>query len=224
MTGGLPVCCDRPQSSRSELFGLTVLARLHSLLGVAPLFAFVLLHVYWQWPALDGRDAWAEDAAHGALSTGVLVLVLLSFALHALLGAVRVAREAPVPGDLRGPAGLRHVQAVTGLIALCFVLYHMVTLGVLDGGAHTGVRTPYARLWNGLGRPYELAIYLIGLAAVCLHLGHGLSRAAVTWNLARSARAVLVWRLSAGAIAFGVFGLMLQLVAHFAIGTSLLAR
>jgi succinate dehydrogenase / fumarate reductase cytochrome b subunit len=201
-----------------------VLARVHSLLGVVPLGAFVVLHVYGQWPALGGREAWTDDAVHGALSGWLLALVLLAFAAHALLGVARLRREPQPLGDLRGPAGLRALQAATGFVALGFVLYHVVSLGVLDSGPHTGTRTPYARLWSELGRPRELAIYLMGLAAVCLHLGHGLSRAAVSWRLARSERALLLWRIASGAVGLALFCLFVQVLSHFAIGTALVAR
>jgi succinate dehydrogenase / fumarate reductase cytochrome b subunit len=201
-----------------------VLARLHSLLGAVPLCAFVLLHACGQRSALAGREAWVDDAVHHSLSGTLFALVVLSFLAHALLGVLRVRREPYVTGDLRGAATLRSLQLASGVLAFGFVLYHVVTLGVFDSGPHTGVRAPYARLWSGLGRPYELAIYLFGMAAVCLHLGHGLSRAAVTWRLARSAQALLVWRVAAGAVGLAVFCLLLQIVAHFAIGASLLAR
>lgn len=202
-----------------------MLARVHSLLGVVPLSAFVLLHAYGQWPAIDGREAWTQDAVHTAISGWLLALVLLTFVAHAVLGVLRLRREPqPAAGDLRGPPGLRALQAATGIAAFGFVLYHVVSLGVLDGGPHAGVRAPYARLWNDLGRPRELAIYLIGMAAVCLHLGHGLSRAAVSWRLARSERALLLWRVAGGAFGLGLFCLFVQVLSHFAIGTALVAR
>lgn len=197
---------------------------MHSLLGVVPLSAFVLLHAYGQWPALDGREAWTDDAVHRALSGWLLALVLLAFVAHAVLGVLRLRREPRPQGDLRGPPGLRALQAATGIVAFGFVLYHVLSLGVLDGGPHAGVRAPYARLWNDLGRPRELAIYLIGTAAVCLHLGHGLSRAAVGWRLARSERALLLWRVGAGALGLALFCLFVQVLSHFAIGTALVAR
>lgn len=201
-----------------------MLARVHSLLGVVPLSAFVLLHAYGQWPALDGREAWTDDAVHTALSGWLLALVLLAFAAHAVLGVLRLRREPSPASDLRGPPGLRVLQAATGIAALGFVLYHVVSLGVLDGGPHMGMRAPYARLWNDLGRPRELAIYLIGVAAVCLHLGHGLSRAAVSWRLARSERALFWWRMGSGAFGMALFCLFVQVLSHFAIGTALVAR
>jgi len=196
----------------------------HSLLGVVPLSAFVLLHAYGQWPALDGREAWTDDAVHRGLSGWLLALVLLAFVAHAVLGVLRLRREPRPQGDLRGPSGLRALQAATGIVAFGFVLYHVLSLGVLGGGPHAGVRAPYARLWNDLGRPRELAIYLIGTAAVCLHLGHGLSRAAVGWRLARSERALLLWRIAAGAVGLALFCLFVQVLSHFAIGTALVAR
>jgi succinate dehydrogenase / fumarate reductase cytochrome b subunit len=201
-----------------------VLARVHSLLGVVPLSAFVLLHAYGQWPALEGREAWTDDALHRALSGWLLALVLLTFAAHALLGLLRLRREPQPAGDLRGPAGLRALQAATGIAALAFVVYHVVSLGVFQSGPQLGVRAPYARLWNDLGRPRELAIYLIGMAAVCLHLGHGVSRAAVSWRLARSPRGLLIWRMAGGALGFALFCVFVQVLSHFAIGAALVAR
>jgi succinate dehydrogenase / fumarate reductase cytochrome b subunit len=224
LTGAAAVCCDRLRIFALRTFGLTVLARVQSLLGVVPLSAFVLLHAYGQLPALDGREAWTDDAVHTALAGWLLALVLLAFAAHAVLGLLRLRREPPPAGDLRGPPGLRALQAATGIAALGFVVYHVVSLGVLDSGAHIGVRTPYARLWNELGRPRELAIYLIGVAAVCLHLGHGLSRAAVSWRLARSERALFLWRMASGAFGLVLFCLFVQVLSHFAIGTALVER
>jgi hypothetical protein len=76
-------------------------------------------------------------------------------------------------------------------------------------------------MWQVLGRPFDLAIYLVGISATCFHFAHGLSRAAVTFGLARSTRAVMFARLSAGVIGFALWALLLQLLGHFALGAPL---
>lgn len=198
-----------------------MLTRAHSLLGVVPLSAFVLLHLYVQSSARSGREPWIDAAVHHPLAGWPLWLLLAAFAAHAFLGALRFARERRGPRDARGPAALAAIQAATGLLALLFIFYHALSLGMFQSGPQHGVHAAYARLWATLGRPGVLGAYLVGTAAVCLHLAHGWSRAAVVWGLARTERAVLLWRLFAGAVGFGLFFLFVQLLSHFAVGQPL---
>jgi succinate dehydrogenase / fumarate reductase cytochrome b subunit len=200
-----------------------VLARAHSLLGIVPLSAFLCVHIVANWPALRGREAWVDAMAQGPSRGWLVLLVLVPLALHAVLGLLRM-RQAPEGSDaLRGPASLRTLQAISGVIVLGFVLYHVSSLWALSAGPHASAGDVYALLWTRAGRPIEIAVYVIGMAAVCLHVAHGWSRAAVTWGWARSARAVLWWRAGSGAVGFALFFLLLQIFARFAIGQPLIA-
>jgi succinate dehydrogenase / fumarate reductase cytochrome b subunit len=197
-------------------------ARVQSLLGVVPLGAFLFLHLYDQLPALQHRELWVDRARHVISHSWAIALVLVPLCLHAVLGGARFVRSRAEAGDaLYGPAGLRVIQAVTGALVLGFVTYHVVQLWSVDDGPHQGARAAYALMWQVLGRPLDLAIYLVGISATCFHFAHGVSRAAVTFRLARSPRSLLLFRLSAGFVAFVLWALFLQLLGHFALGAPL---
>jgi len=197
-----------------------MLPRVHSLLGVVPLGAYLIWHVYATWPALHDREAWVDRALHGPSRGLVIACVLLPLALHAVLGGVRLRRV--VPDDLTGPRGLRLLQAATGLLGLVFVAYHLQQVWAVSEGPHSVPRASYAVLWRALGQPLDLTLYLIGITALCFHLAHGVSRAAVTFRLARTPRAVQRWRIGASALGFALWLAWLQLLGHFALGASLI--
>jgi succinate dehydrogenase / fumarate reductase cytochrome b subunit len=200
-----------------------VLNRTHSILGVVPLTAFLCVHVFGQWPALAGREPWVDSVLHATSRPWLVVLVLLPLAAHALLGIARLVREPAATSPLLGAPSLRWLQAATGLLVLGFVAYHVGTLWVRGAGPHASAGDAYAVLWQTAGRPLDLTIYVVGMAAVCMHVAHGWTRAAVTFGLVRTARELRVIRFGAGAAGFVLLLLFMQLFAHFAIGQALLA-
>jgi succinate dehydrogenase / fumarate reductase cytochrome b subunit len=203
--------------------GPSMLARTHSLLGVVPLGAFLFVHLRDQWPALGDRELWVDRALHSMSRPWAIGLVLVPLGLHALLGCVRLVRAPSVGDTLSGPGALRVIQAVTGALVLGFVVYHVGQVWAVGQGPHSSPRAVYAVLWQTLGRPLDISIYLIGVSAVCFHLAHGLSRAAVTFGLAKSARAVLLLRAGAGVVGFLLWAMFLQLLGHFALGIPLVS-
>ena len=124
---------------------------------------------------------------------------------------------------LNGAPALRTVQAVTGALVLAFMAFHVLQVWAGATGPHASPRAAYASLVRTLGRPLELAIYLVGVTAVCFHLAHGLSRAVVTFGMARTPRC--------GAPRVGTERprsasrcgwLLLQLLGQFALGEPLI--
>lgn len=202
-----------------------MLARAHSLLGVFPLGAYLCLHIYDNWPALRDRELWVDRAQHTFARPWAVALVLVPLGLHALLGGARLVLAPASAGNvLKGGGALRAIQALTGALVLGFVLYHVVQLWGLGDGPHTSSRASYALLWQTLGRPFELTLYLVGISATCFHFAHGLARAAVTFRLARTPSGVRRVRVAAGLCGFVLFGMFLQLLAHFALGAPLIGR
>jgi succinate dehydrogenase/fumarate reductase cytochrome b subunit len=181
---------------------------LGGLLGV-----YTVFHLWQQWPALLGRDAWLERAQVAGLP-GALKGLLVAVALgHVLLGAIRL-RAGVHPADETRAAGLRRLQLFLGALVLMFLAVH-VPLVQWSPGPASAITDVYARLTDQLGRPSMFAVHLVGVTAVCAHLGLGLSRAMVTFGAAKDTRAF--GYVAGGLAALVLFG-WLQVLAWYAIG------
>ena len=221
------MCCDRPQRRAPNFLGspcwlacirCSASCRSERIRAVARVLAVA--------GARRSRGLGGGRGTRRALDW-LLVLVLLSFvAARAARRRPRLRASAPVPGDLRGPAGLRALQAATGIdraVASCSTTWSRS--GVLDGGAaHRRAHALRAvmerprqaarardlpdRHGRGLPTPRPRPVPRRGHVAARAQRSEPCLSGAF-----RPARSV--WRVlpdAAGA------------VAHFAIGTSLLAR
>jgi hypothetical protein len=196
------------------------LARSHSWLGLGLLGGFLVYHLARLWPVLDSREAWvlaALDRSEHRTLAGWLIVVLI---VHGVLGAMRMART-PAAQLSKDERGLRRIQAASGLLIGAFVVYHLAQLWGLDAEPYGSGRALYGALWNALGHPLQLGVYLLGVSLACFHLGHGLGRAALSWIAPRSASVRLLLRVGTSGLAFGLWALWLQVLAHFAIGQRL---
>ena len=195
---------------------VTGLARMQAALGL--LFgAYLVFHIWQQWPAVISTDAWLERARNAALP-GPLKLALAAVAIgHVLLGALRL-RLGPHPADDAYDAGMRRLQLFFGGLVLVFLAVHLPLVRWTPGPAST-VLDVHSRLTGQVGTPLLMLVHLVGLAAACGHLALGLGRAAATFGLVRDPRPVYV----AGALAAGfLFFQGLQVLAVFAIGEPLI--
>lgn len=202
-----------------ETPGARALTRLHRFLGVW-LGGYLVFHLWEQWPALAGREAWLERMRTTTARPWEIALVLVPLAAHALIGAVRAARGwRSASGAVDG---LGRVQAAAGVVVLLFVGYHLVQVWAPAAGPHAHLLAEYAVLRAEAGRPLDLVIYLVGISCVSFHVGHGLARAAAAAGVARSPRAARTARFAAGVAGFALWLAFLHLLGHFAIGEGLL--
>jgi succinate dehydrogenase/fumarate reductase cytochrome b subunit len=184
-------------------------------LGFGPLALYALFHLWTHWPALFGREAWLARAERYALGPGWGALVLVVFAAHAILGALRVRRGA----DTAVSAGGRRFQLITGVLITGFVALHLSQVWPSGDGVSAARDRSYERLWELLGQPLILGIYVLGCGALAGHLAHGL----YSWldpRLPAPLRAP--FRYAAGASGFVLFVLYLQLIGRFASGEPML--
>lgn len=102
-------------------------------------------------------------------------------------------------------------MAISGLIVLCFVIYHLLHFTVQvdsaiiqkDAEGHTNV---YNMVILGFQNPFASIFYLLGLFLLCMHLSHGFSSFVQTLGLNSRATAsalsiggvVLAWAVFAG--------------------------
>lgn len=180
-------------------------------LGLGPLALYACFHLWTHWPALAGREAWLARAAHYAPGPGLAAGVLALFAIHAALGLVRARRE---------PAsGARSFQLATGLSIAAFIAFHLTQVWPASQGSAVTPERSYERLWEQLGQPLVLGVYVLGCAALAAHLAHGLYLQLAP-HVPQRREAPL--RYAAGLSGFVLFVLYLQLIGRFAAGEPML--
>jgi succinate dehydrogenase/fumarate reductase cytochrome b subunit len=204
----------------SEERGSPWWVRLQRAIGLVPLAAFAGFHLWVQWPALQSREAWlARVRAYPPVSwLGASVLAL--FALHGLLGLARTLRETRTP-DARAP-GRGGLQSLTGLLLAVFLGYHLSHVwptGALSGWTDASWLQSHQELWQRLGRPLPLALYVLGSGALACHVAQGFA------NLFEPLLPVTLrgaLRFVTGLAGLFLFGLYMQLVGKFALGEALI--
>jgi succinate dehydrogenase/fumarate reductase cytochrome b subunit len=193
---------------------MSILVSLQRALGLV-LALFAGFHLWVQWPALAGRDAWLERVRVHGIGMGVGLGVVVLFALHGVLGLVRVQR-ARAGGDF---SARPRFQALTGGLLLLFLIHHLSHVWPLPDASDASWLGSYERLWSLLGRPINLVSYVLGCGALACHVTHGLAS-----MLQPRVPATLrtLFHYAAGVSAFALFVLYMQLVGRFALGEPML--
>jgi succinate dehydrogenase / fumarate reductase cytochrome b subunit len=160
--------------------------RLQSLLGLVPIGAFLLFHLYVNLLATQGPQEYntlINSLEHVPLLIFIEVFVLyLPILFHAGVGFYIVF--SPELNITRYPYGRNwnfYLQRVTGVIAFIFLAYHIVTLRLIPGMNDSHVT--FALVQEQLRTPWILVLYLVGVIGTIYHFSNGLWSFAVHWGL-----------------------------------------
>jgi succinate dehydrogenase / fumarate reductase, cytochrome b subunit len=194
----------------ANVFGQNEFAvrRLHSLLGIVPVGAFLGVHLLTNAAVLDGSYQARVDQIH---SLGPLTLLLVEWGLiflpilfHGIVGLIIVARGHrnllyyPYSGNFR-----YSLQRWTGAIAFVFIIWHVfATRGwinsewwlthvtrPLGGGAFDAQKALVTSAVPIQSSALVAILYLVGLLASVYHFSDGLWTAGITWGVWSSANA-----------------------------------
>lgn len=176
--------------------------RLHSLAGLVPIGAFLVIHIFTNAsilaPGAEGEQfqkSVERIHALGPLLVPVEILfIFLPLTFHALFGFVIWFEGKPNPMQYRYGPNIRYtLQRWTGGIAFFFILYHvyqMHWLGAPFGGAAFEVHGPSdepmaaASTAKAIQQAWWIApVYVIGVLASVFHLSNGLWTAMITWGI-----------------------------------------
>ncbi len=197
-----------------------LLRRLHSLLGLLPIGAFLIFHLWENSQSRLGADHYNDVVVAGLQQMNYLPLlelfvIALPLFFHAGYGLVIAAGANP---ELRRYPYARNwlywLQRVSGVGILLFLLLHvgMTRLwGLIDPVVHANL---YGHMQTMLTQPWMFGIYVVGLLLAVIHLANGLWGMGVVWGLTTSVRAQ---RLMARACA-GIGILLSALGLHGLIG------
>ncbi len=162
--------------------------RLHSLLGIIPIGAFLIEHLLSNFEALKGPLAYGQQVKF--LNSLPLVRVLewvfifLPLLYHAIYGAYIW---------LRGKSNIVYypwagnwmyiVQRYTGLIAFAYIIQHVWRQ------RFSGVMLPehpyaaFNKVQMELSNHWMLAVYVIAMIAICWHFAYGVWLFAAKWGI-----------------------------------------
>jgi succinate dehydrogenase / fumarate reductase cytochrome b subunit len=192
-----------PATSPAQARSSFLRARLASLLAIAPLGVWTVVHLWHNLAAFDGADAWSEAVttyAHPFAEAVTGVVVLLPLALHTVWGIGRLATTRPNLGRYRFYRNLK------------YTLQRLAAVGVLGFlGAHLWLAMLHPRLVEGHAETFAdiaqhmhfhrptLVVYLLGTLGVAFHLANGLQTACMGWGVVTSQRGLrrLEWAMIA---------------------------
>jgi succinate dehydrogenase / fumarate reductase, cytochrome b subunit len=175
--------------------------RLHSLSGIIPLGAYMVVHLVTNATLLNGtptfqRAVYAIHALGRALPIVEWGFILLPLLFHTFIGVWIIRTGRNNTSQYRYTNNKRYMwQRITGLIALVFLLMHVwhlhgwfhfhpwVELGGRLGFVQFKAYNAASSLALAMDGFFWPAFYLIGVWACVYHLANGLWTAGITWGL-----------------------------------------
>jgi succinate dehydrogenase / fumarate reductase cytochrome b subunit len=162
--------------------------KLHSLLGIIPLGAFLLEHIFSNFEALHGPLAYGAQVKFlNSLPMVRLlewVFIFLPILYHAVYGVwIWIRGKSNIVYYPWAGNWLYVSQRYTGLIAFVFIIQHLIRQ------RFTGImlpENPYAsfhKVQVELSNPWMLAVYVIAMIAVCWHFSYGVWLFAAKWGI-----------------------------------------
>jgi succinate dehydrogenase / fumarate reductase cytochrome b subunit len=162
--------------------------KLHSLMGIVPIGAFLIEHLVSNFEALKGPAAYAAQVK--LLNSLPLVRVLewvfifLPILYHGIYG---------VYIWLRGRSNIVYypwagnwmylAQRYTGLIAFAYIVQHVLRQRFLGVSLPENPGAAFWKVQHELSNPWMLAVYVIAMIATCWHFAYGIWLFAAKWGI-----------------------------------------
>lgn len=204
-----------------------LLRRLHSLSGLIPVGAYMVVHLLTNASVLNSVQTF-QNSVYAIHSLGKVlwivewVFIFIPILFHAIFGVFLIRQAQPNHSTYRYTNNVRYsLQRATGMIAFAFIVWHVFHM---HGWFHFAAWAEMAESLNGARfRPYNAAstagaalqgsiivqiLYAVGVLSCVFHLANGIWTLGITWGLWVTP-AAMRWAnyLSAG------FGILLAIVA-----------
>jgi succinate dehydrogenase / fumarate reductase, cytochrome b subunit len=208
-----------------------LLRRLHSLSGLIPVGAYMVVHLLVNASVINGDATFQNNVLNihkfGALLPALeWTFIFIPILFHAIFGFVIIGGSLPNTHNYPYSANYRYtLQRVTGVIAFFFIALHVFHM---HGWLHneSWLRYVVEPFGGGQFRPYNatstagmalqnvvmVVLYAIGVTASVYHLANGIWTMGITWGVWTSPRAQ-----RRASYVCGAFGLMLMAVSAAAL-------
>lgn len=199
----LPVEAAAPSSSSFMARNEFLLRRLHSLSGIIPVGAYMVVHLLVNARTADSPAAF-QASVYQIHSIGRLlpvvewVFIFIPILFHAIYGVMILRQSQPNSGTYRYASNVRYtLQRATGMIAFAFIAWHVFHM---HGWLHADWWTHGVaqRMYGHMFRPYNATstaaeaiqisaivplLYAIGVLSCVFHLANGIWTFGITWGL-----------------------------------------
>ena len=180
--------------SKNEFY----LRRLHSLLGIIPIGAFLIVHLMVNHQATQGAEAFNKAAGFMEslpfLLVTELILIYIPILYHGLYG-IHIAFTAKE--NIGHYSLFRNwmfaLQRLTGIIAFVFIFVHLWQTRLQK--LFFGKEISYDMMHQTLQNPIWVIVYIICVIAVIFHFSNGIWSFLVTWGFLQSKKSqrVFTW-------------------------------
>lgn len=180
--------------SKNEFY----LRRLHSLLGIIPIGAFLIVHLMINHQATQGAEAFNKVAGFMEslpfLLVTELILIYIPILYHGLYG-IHIAFTAKE--NIGHYSLFRNwmfaLQRLTGIIAFVFIFVHLWQTRLQK--LFFGKEISYDMMHQTLQNPIWVIVYIICVIAVIFHFSNGIWSFLVTWGFLQSKKSqrIFTW-------------------------------
>ncbi|UTR11305.1 MULTISPECIES: succinate dehydrogenase cytochrome b558 subunit [Evansella] len=164
--------------------------RLHSLLGVVPLGAYLIVHFMINYTATRGPEAYNQAAGFMGNMPFLLlmefVLIYIPILFHGIYGlyiAFQARHNTSTYSYFRN--WMFRLQRITGVITIIFIAWHVWDTRIQKA---FGAEVNFDMMADIVANPIALTLYIISIIAATFHFANGLWSFAVTWGITVSHR------------------------------------
>ncbi len=163
------------------------LRRLHSLSGIVPIGGFLAFHLYENYTATRGADAYnkmtrtLQELPFAVPMEIAIIIVPLLF--HGIYGLFVTSTAKPnVISNPYVRNWMYFIQRVTGVIVFAFILFHLWTTRLVQLQDHESLDL-FRQVQAAVANPWIYAFYLAGILSATLHLANGVWSFSIVWGL-----------------------------------------
>jgi succinate dehydrogenase cytochrome b subunit len=163
------------------------LRRLHSLSGILPIGGYLAFHLYENYTATRGADAYnrmartLQDLPFAVPMEIAIIIVPLLF--HGIYGLfVTSTAEPNVISNPYVRNWMYFVQRATGVIVFAFILFHLWTTRLVQLQDHESLDL-FRQVQAAIENPWIYAFYLAGILSATFHLANGVWSFSIVWGL-----------------------------------------
>jgi succinate dehydrogenase / fumarate reductase cytochrome b subunit len=169
------------------------LRRLHSLSGIVPIGGFLAFHLYENYQATRGAEAY-NHMVHTLqtlpFAVGAEILIIaVPILFHGVYGLFITGTAAPNP--ISNPYfrnTMYFLQRVTGVIVFAFILFHYWTTRLVQLQDHESLNL-FNQVQAAVANPWIYAFYVAGILSATFHLANGIWSFSIVWGLTVGPRA-----------------------------------